>query len=246
MGARAHLPVIGKANRRPLFYFPLLLLSLLFGAACVPTAQPISLTQSNTPLPTSTKPPTEPTTTETLSPTDTETPASTRTGTASLTTTATISSTLVLHDVPTLDAAGAVGTPSTAIPEAVPLVDFNADVTNILLPGRDTSRGADTYRTDVIIVASVDATTNTVTLVSIPRDLFVWIPSWTMNRINTAAARGDAIGYGESGVYLLKQTIQYNLGIPIHNWIRIDFEGFKSAVDAFAAVDVPVSCALQD
>ena len=246
MGACAHLPVIGKVNRRPFLYFPLLLLSLLFAAECTPILKPTSLAQSNTPLPISSKPPTGTTTKETLRATDTETPASTRTGTASQTAIATISSTPILHDVPTLDAAGAVGTPSTAIPEAAALVDFNADVTNILLLGRDTSRGADTYRTDVIIVASVDVTTNTVTLVSIPRDLFVWIPGWTMNRINTAAAHGDAIGYGESGVDLLKQTIQYNLGIPIHNWIRIDFEGFKSAVDALAAVDVPVSCVLQD
>lgn len=153
---------------------------------------------------------------------------------------------VTLQPVATLDPAGPTGALSTAIPESAPPIDFDDSVVNILLLGRDTSRDAAIYRTDVIIVASVDRETNTVSLLSIPRDLFVWIPGWTMNRINTAAAHGDAIGYGENGVDLLKQTILYNLGLPIHHWIRIDFNGFKAAVDALGGISIPVSCALQD
>jgi anionic cell wall polymer biosynthesis LytR-Cps2A-Psr (LCP) family protein len=69
-----------------------------------------------------------------------------------------------------------------------------------------------------MIIASINNTANAVTLLTLPRDLFVYIPGWTMNRINTAAAHGDAVGYPGGGMALLEQTILYNLGIPIHGW----------------------------
>jgi LCP family protein required for cell wall assembly len=132
------------------------------------------------------------------------------------------------------------------IPEPVAQLRLDKDVINILLLGRDTERTSGSYRTDVIIVASVNKGANAVTLLTIPRDLFVYIPGWTMNRINTAAVHGDAIGYPGGGVALLGQTILYNLGIPIHGWARVDFQGFRDVVDVVGGVDVPVSCAMQD
>jgi LCP family protein required for cell wall assembly len=137
-------------------------------------------------------------------------------------------------------------TPSTPIPEAMPLLRMDPSVTNILLLGRDTPRESRAYRTDVMIVVSINRAAESVTLITIPRDLFVYIPGWTMNRINTAAAHGDSIGYPGGGVALLEQTILYNLGIPIHGWARIDFDGFKEVVDILDGVDVPVSCAIQE
>src|SRR6185436_2117835 len=120
------------------------------------------------------------------------------------------------------------------------------DIVNILLLGRDTDRTDRTYRTDVMIIASINKSANAVTLLTLPRDLFVYIPGWTMNRINTAAAHGDAIGYPGGGVALLEQTILYNLGIPIHGWARIDFDGFKEVVDILGGVDIPVSCEITE
>jgi LCP family protein required for cell wall assembly len=128
----------------------------------------------------------------------------------------------------------------------MPQLHLDKDIVNILLLGRDTDRTDRTYRTDVIIVVSINKAANAVTLLTIPRDLFVYIPGWTMNRINTAAAHGDAIGYPGGGVALLEQTILYNLGIPIHGWARVDFQGFKNIVDIVGGVDVPVTCAMQD
>ena len=135
---------------------------------------------------------------------------------------------------------------SAPVPAPMPQLHMDKDVVNILLLGRDTERTSGSYRTDVMIVVSINKAENAVTLLTIPRDLFVYIPGWTMNRINTAAGWGDATGYPGGGVALLEQTILYNLGIPIHGWARVDFEGFKDVVDVVGGVDVPVSCAMQD
>ncbi len=132
------------------------------------------------------------------------------------------------------------------IPEPVPQLHLDESIVNILLIGRDTELASGSYRTDVMIVASINKDANAVTLLTIPRDLFVYIPGWTMNRINTAAVHGDATGYPGGGIALLEQTILYNLGIPIHGWAQVDFQGFKDLVDVVGGVDVPVSCAMQD
>lgn len=132
------------------------------------------------------------------------------------------------------------------IPEPVPQLHLDASIINILLIGRDTELSSGSYRTDVMIVASINKDANAVTLLTIPRDLYVYIPGWTMNRINTAAAHGDATGYPGGGIALLQQTILYNLGLPVHGWAQIDFQGFKDLVDVVGGVDVPVSCAMQD
>jgi len=134
----------------------------------------------------------------------------------------------------------------TPIPEPMPQLFLDKDIVNILLLGRDTAKDSKSYRTDVIIVVSINRKANAVTLLTIPRDLFVYIPGWTMNRINTAAAYGDSINYPGGGVALLEQTLLYNLGIPIHGWARIDFSGFKQVIDILGGVEVPVSCAMQD
>lgn len=134
----------------------------------------------------------------------------------------------------------------TAVPPPMPQLFLDRDVVNILLVGRDTPKGSASYRTDVLIVASLDKARGTVMLLSLPRDLFVYIPGWTMNRINTAAQRGDSVGYPGGGMALLGQTILYNLGIPIHGWARIDFDGFKQVIDTLGGVNVPVTCAMQD
>jgi LCP family protein required for cell wall assembly len=137
-------------------------------------------------------------------------------------------------------------TPDYPIPDPAPQLFLDKDIFNVLLIGRDTPKGDKAYRTDIMIVVSINRKAQSVTLLTIPRDLYVYIPGWTMNRINTASAYGDTIGYPGGGVALLQQTILYNLGLPIHRWARIDFAGFKQVIDILGGVDVPVSCAMQD
>jgi len=232
----------------------LLLCALLFLSACRLLADPISARSARTPVPTWTLP---------FKVTDTPipfptplTPGPTPTGAPLLSTetptfiavTPTPSPTARPGIDPTLGATTPDPnvTPDIPIPPPVPQFHLDKDVVNLLLLGRDTARDASSYRTDVIIVASINKKENSVTLVSIPRDLYVYIPGWTMNRINTASQRGDAIRYAGGGVALLEQTLLYNLGIPIHGWVRIDFQGLKDVVDILGGVEVPVSCQITE
>ncbi len=149
---------------------------------------------------------------------------------------------------PTLGAFIAEGMPGqlTAVPTAVTGLDLPEDVLNILLIGTD-GRGDETrYRTDTLIVASIRRSSGEVTLVSIPRDLYVMIPLYGMERINVAYEAGERIAYPGGGLALLDQTLLYNLGLPIHYHASVNFDGFKQVVDALGGIDVPVVCPVRD
>ena len=153
---------------------------------------------------------------------------------------------------PTLDAELAiptlltdVPTPETPIPTAVATFEVPQKTTNILLLGNDTPVGNES-RTDTIMIVAINRDGPTASIISLPRDLYVYIPGSIMNRINTAVARGDEKDYPGGGVALLEQTILYNFGIPIHYYARVDFAAFEEIVDAMGGVDIAASCRLQD
>ncbi|MBI3764760.1 MAG: LCP family protein, partial [Chloroflexi bacterium] len=141
------------------------------------------------------------------------------------------------------------GTLITPIPPPAARYQFDKGVVNILLLGSDIGRhdiqaGAG-YQTDTIIVASVNKDAGYVTLLSIPRDLYVYLPGVKMGRINTADLVGKPFFPGGGPAYL-EETILYNLGIPVDYYARINFDAFKEIVDTLGGIDVPVSCAIQD
>ncbi len=136
----------------------------------------------------------------------------------------------------------------TAIPTQVPTVDRHGyDIVNILLLGGDNELTNDNVdRTDTMIIVSLNRTTGTVSMLSIPRDLFVYIPGWTMQRMNLAYTHGEQVGWTDGGFGLIRQTIFYNLGINVHYYALINLSGFKQIIDALGGVDVGVDCAIQD
>jgi LCP family protein required for cell wall assembly len=97
-----------------------------------------------------------------------------------------------------------------------------------------------------MIVAVLRPNEGQVSLISIPRDLWVSIPGSENQRINTAYENGELNGYPGGGAGLLKDTIQYNLGIRIDHTALVDFDGFRQIVDTLGGVDVPVSCPYTD
>lgn len=132
-----------------------------------------------------------------------------------------------------------ISTPATAIPTAVPQYPVPSGTTNILLLGSDQPVGDNgVKRTDTMIIVSINREGPTASMISLPRDLYVYIPGGTMSRLNSAVTLG--------GVNLLKQTILYNFGVPIHYFARVDFAGFEDVVDAVGGVEVAVNCQFKD
>jgi LCP family protein required for cell wall assembly len=130
-------------------------------------------------------------------------------------------------------------------PNPSPVLTDNDTITFALL-GSDVRPGQTYFRTDTIIIAAVRPTTGQVTLISVPRDLYVYIPTVGMDRINAAYEYGQMYNYPGGGPGLLKDTFLYNLGIRIDHLAIVDFDGFRQIVDTLGGLDVPVYCAYTD
>jgi LCP family protein required for cell wall assembly len=83
-------------------------------------------------------------------------------------------------------------------------------------------------------------------MLSIPRDFYVPIPGYGSAKINAAHAYGEQDKYPGGGPALAKLTVSKILDLPIHYYARIDFNGFKKAVDAVGGIDVVVDKAIYD
>jgi LCP family protein required for cell wall assembly len=135
----------------------------------------------------------------------------------------------------------------TASPRTAFSINIPNQYINILLLGTDVNlrKNDGIDRTDSIIVVSVNTEDNTVHLLHVPRDLWVYIPGHGENRINTAYLWGELEEPG-TGPEWVKRTIHYNLGIPIHYYILMHRHGFKEAIDTLGGVDVDVACPLPE
>ena len=130
-------------------------------------------------------------------------------------------------------------------PSPVSVLNDNQTVTFILL-GSDKRPGETYFRTDTIVVAVIRPASGQVVLISIPRDLYVYIPTIGMDRINTAYEYGEMYNYPGGGLALLKDTILYNLGLRIDHMAIVDFDGFRRIVNTLGGVDVNVSQTFYD
>jgi LCP family protein required for cell wall assembly len=185
-------------------------------------------TATNTPTPTHT-PTNTPTPTDTPTPTNTPTPVPLR-GVYPETATPALPEELDLDVIPT----------------PVPLVDVPTGTINFVLLGSDQRPDETSWRTDVVIVVSVNPNAPRVTMWSIPRDTWLYIPNWTYQRINLADTHGAAVRYPGGGPGLIKATIEYNFGIHVDYYARVNFAGLMRIVDTLGGVDVLLACPVED
>jgi polyisoprenyl-teichoic acid--peptidoglycan teichoic acid transferase len=151
-------------------------------------------------------------------------------------------------EIPTIDPNLLVNTVvpfSTIDPSGSQILNNGQETVNFLLIGSDRRPGG-SFRTDTMVIAVLRPNDGQVSLISIPRDLWVSIPGWENQRINTAYQHGISVDYPGGGPGLLKDTILYNLGIRIDHTAMVEFDGFRQIVDTLGGVDVPVSCAYTD
>ncbi len=109
---------------------------------------------------------------------------------------------------------------------------------NILLLGSDQRPWDSGFRTDTIILLTLNGDLGKVNLTSFPRDLYVSIPGYGMGRINTA--------YRYGGFDLLVSTFELNFGVRPEHYVLINFSSFKRIVDSLGGLTVNVGEALSD
>ena len=135
--------------------------------------------------------------------------------------------------------------------------DVGGDHVNVLLIGRDVNykpvydkRGRnvwhkpeekDTARSDTMIVVTLDKNRNVIRMVSLPRDAIVHLPP---NDFHVRKAKLNA-AHAYGGPPLLIKTLHDELGLTIHRYAVIRFEGFKKLIDEVGGVEVKVDGALK-
>lgn len=116
---------------------------------------------------------------------------------------------------------------------------------NILLLGIDKRPDEEFSRTDTMILVSVDPN-GQASMLSIPRDLYIPIPGYDEDRINKAYFFGERDGYPGGGPALAMRTVQYNLGVPVHFYAQIDFDGFRQIINTVDGIDICVPKTIDD
>lgn len=143
-----------------------------------------------------------------------------------------------------------------AISSRAPLSSANsymlgAGRVNLLVLGYGGPGHGGAYLTDSLMVISLIPSTGATTLISVPRDLWVQIPpnSGQYGKINAAYEYG--LGHGYAGLppgqpaaaALAERKVSDVIGLPVTNWLALDFQGFRKLVDALGGVDVDVPTA---
>ena len=101
------------------------------------------------------------------------------------------------------------------------------EATNLLLCGVD----GDGYRTDTIMILNLDRKTQTLSLLSLPRDTLIG-GDYTVPKLNSAYAVG--------GIAQLQQEVELLLGFPVDGYGILDLDGFVRLVDAMGGVEFDV------
>src|SRR6266851_8327199 len=121
---------------------------------------------------------------------------------------------------------------------------------NILLLGSDNDNkySFPALLTQVMMVVHIDPANNSVYMVSIPRDSWVYVPErGSMHKIDQAFFLG-AVQHNsfDDGVRLARETVEQDYGITIDRYAWVGLSGFASVIDTLGGVDMDVTHPLVD
>ena len=142
--------------------------------------------------------------------------------------------------------AGPVHPASTQIPTPAAEIDPGEDSLTIALLGIDKDETKGAYRTDAIMIFSLNRARKSVSLISFPRDLYVYIPAYGMQRINIAFGEGKSLHYPGGSFGLFQDTMKFNFGLRIDHYALMNFQGFKDMIDKLDGIDVEAAKPLTD
>ena len=153
---------------------------------------------------------------------------------------------------------GGVSLSSALSVTGTPLEATKEGITNVLLLGQGDETGQDL--TDTIIIASIDpVTTKSISLISLPRDLYFLHADekmevekgklnalWRDERIALIRKGIEREDAGTVALRSLADEIGASFGIPIHHTVMVDFEAFVQAIDAIGGIDIDVPETMHD
>ncbi|MEC1180850.1 LCP family protein [Metasolibacillus meyeri] len=132
------------------------------------------------------------------------------------------------------------GETSTKRPTEVKVEPVQDNV-SVLFIGIDDSdqrgQGAEGSRSDALLLATLNRTTKTVKLLSIPRDSYVYVPHvGYKDKITHAHAFG--------GTLATIETVEELFDIPVDYYVRMNFNAFIDVVDALGGIEAEVPYAM--
>jgi len=145
-----------------------------------------------------------------------------------------------------------LGVPDSPETPTWPEVVATQNVTTIMLVGQDYRKGQEHYLSDTMIMCTINRDTNTLTMTSILRDLYVPLPDYRnhgpgRNRINVCYNLGTVwTGSVKGGMEMLALCVEQNFGIHIDHTVAVDFIAFEKVIDLMGGVDITMTQAEAD
>lgn len=144
--------------------------------------------------------------------------------------------------------------------------DIDGTAQNILIAGNDdrsnmtlkqirelkVGRDGGSLNTDTMMIIHVPADGSKATIISLPRDSYVKIPGYGMNRLNAAYADGYTNSSGDTnakraaGANLLIQTVENLTGLNIDHFVLVSLMGFVTISDAIGGVPINLCSNVND
>jgi len=114
--------------------------------------------------------------------------------------------------------------------------DSSDDPFYMLIIGSDSrdAGNAQAGLSDTVMLARIDPETPQLTILSIPRDVEIWLEGYGAQKINAAYTYGGPAGS--------VTAVSELCGVPISYYVEIDFSGMTSLVDALGGIEVDVPC----
>lgn len=102
--------------------------------------------------------------------------------------------------------------------------------------GSDHLPHRDTVNTDAFALVFVGF--QEVSVISLPRDLYLFLPGWGMTRVNAA--------WGIGGEQAVRDMVAYNFAVDIDHFVLVDMAGFVTFVDWLGGIEVVVEESVYD
>ena len=126
-----------------------------------------------------------------------------------------------------------LNTTSTRVEDAYDSKYESVDgITNILLLGTDGREKELAYRSDCMMIATIDSNNKNIKLTSLARDTYVDIPGKGKGKLNAAYFWGKE--------KLLFQTIEENFEVKLDKFIQVDFDDLMNIIFILGGVEVDV------